>query len=528
MLPLKLNHRLIYIAGLIITACSLPFSVFTTSIGLIILVVNFLFEGNWNAKVNNVKKNKALWFALLVYAPVLYSLFYSSNVAGAIKELRLWLPFLIVPLVVAMGNPLKLSEFKWVMLSFILAVFVATAISMGYFKVLSKNTAFDIRQISPFISHIRYALMVNLAIVILIYFIFTGGVVSRRAKLFFLVAVLWFIFFLVTLQSLTGIIMLLLLITYGIGWLIFVSKNSTTRFTITAIALAALFLLASVFTHKIDAFYKRNYVDLLNLPKQTINGNTYQHDTLRRVYENGNLVYINICPVELKNQWERRSNFPFQGLDKKGQLLSATLIRYLASLGLTKDSIGISKLDSIDIQLVENGATSIVFRNSTVGLNKRIYQLLWEFDAYKNEGTISKSSVIQRLVYAKAAWSIIDQHPLFGVGWGDLQKNLNEYYTKNVKNLPSEHWFFPHNQYLTVWASTGLVGLIIFLVGLIAPIVLTKKFKHFLPLYFLLMIMISMLNEDTFETHIGITFAALFGSLFIFGYPFVADTDEPK
>lgn len=522
------SHRFVYILALIIVACSLPFSVFATSVGIITLLVNFLLEGNWRVKSINLQRNRVILFSLLLYLPVLYSFFYSSNTTIAIRELRLWLPFLLVPPVVAMSNPLSKREFRWITLMFVLAVLVATLISTAYLLMLSGNSAIDTRQISLFISHIRFALMINLAVAILVHFIVFESFLSKWIAVTMILIAFWLVVFLFILQSLTGIVMVGLLIFVGFVWIYVMSKSSVARFAIATVGLSVFFIIISIVTHTVDEFYTRNRVDFKTLKEFTVNGNPYQNDTARLVYENGNLVYINICYPELRREWERRSSLSFDGLDKKGQRLDQTLIRYMTSIGLTKDSAGVWKLDPGDIQLVEDGATSVVFKEGGIGLSKRIYQLLWEFDAYRSQGTIANSPMIQRLVFAKAAWFVIENHFWWGVGWGDLQENLNTYYKTNHINLSEEYHFMPHNQYLTVWARAGFVGFVFFLMALMLPFILMKKNKHFLPLYFLAMVAVSMLNEDTFETHIGITLAVLFGSLFIFGYSFTSKTDEPE
>jgi len=519
-------HRWVYIVALAITACSLPFSPYTASIGIIAMLVNFVLEGNWGFKLRIFKGNRVLWISYLLYLPILYSAFYSSNFSVTIKELRLWLPFIVVPTVIALSSPLNYREFRLILFLFVLAVIVASIMSSAYLFSLSSEQVIDIRKISLFISHIRFSLMVNLAIAIIIHFVVFDKVLNRMHKGLLSILLLWLVIFLFILQSFTGIIMMLLLVFIGFAWLYVRKKSQVVRFVMASIFFSLLFIIISAITHKVDRYYTRNNVVFNELKQATVNGNLYQHDTLRRVYENGNLLYINVCYPELKQEWERRSSFSFDGLDKKGQPLSHTIIRYITSLGYSKDSVGLWKLSDEDIAFIENGATSVVFKESKFGVYTRIYQLLWEIDAYRTEGTVSYSSVIQRLVFAKAALHVIKDNFWFGVGWGDIQESLNQYYKVHELGLPENLWFMPHNQYLTVWVGAGFVGLAIFMVALLLPFILRDRYKYFLPLYFLAIIMVSMLSEDTFESHIGITFAVLFGSLFIFGDNFSAKINE--
>lgn len=519
-------HRWVYLIALAITACSLPFSPYTASIGIISMLVNFILEGQWRLKLNTFKGNRALWISYLLYLPILYSAFYSSNFPVTLKELRLWLPFIVVPTIVALSRPLNNKEFKWIMLLFVLAVLVASIISSTYLFSISTDLVIDVRQISLFISHIRFSLMVNLAIAIIIHYVVLDNGLEKIHKFLLSMVMLWLVVFLFILQSFTGIVMLFLLVFMGFVLLYIKQKSQVVRFVLASTFFSLVFIIVSTITHKVDRYYTRNYTDFSTLMQRTVNGTPYQHDTVRRVYENGNLLYINICDPELSEQWARRSTLPFDSLDNKGQPLNHTIIRYLTSLGYTKDSVGIWKLSDEDIAFIENGATSVVFKESKLGIDTRLYQLLWEIDAYRTEGSVSYSSVIQRLVFAKAALFVIKDNFWVGVGWGDIQESLNQYYKVHELGLPENLWFMPHNQYLTVWVGAGFIGLAIFMVALLLPFILRNRYKYFLPVYFLAIIMVSMLSEDTFESHIGITFAVLFGSLFIFGDNFLPKINE--
>jgi len=144
-----------------------------------------------------------------VYLSIVIGVFYSSNFGYAIKELRLWLPILLLPIVVATSSPLTRKELKTLLLLFCAAVFVATLIGLGiYLKKFSLGSQ-NVRKISPFISHIRLALMVCFSIFILGYLAFKKGYLkSYFIKAILFVIALWFITFLFILQSFTGIIIL--------------------------------------------------------------------------------------------------------------------------------------------------------------------------------------------------------------------------------------------------------------------------------------------------------------------------------
>lgn len=511
-------YRLLYLAGLAITVGSLPVSNFGTSVGLIALVLGFIIGGDWTNRWEQFKSNRPLLVALTIYAPLLFSAFYSSNMSYTLSDLRIWLPFLLIPPVIALSKPLNRKEFVAIMLVFTLSVLVATIIATFRLMLYVDGDLLDIRDISCYISHIRFALMINLAIAFLVYLLVMHKPSPFYMKIPVIACTAWFAVFLLLMQSLTGLAVLCLLVLLV---LLFVAKEARSRRVKWGVALfmlcgAVAFLWFSV--AMVSRFNVRHYVDTSALPVYTANGNRYEHHLNSHEYENGYLVNINICEPEMRKEWNRRSTFIYDGTDRRGQPLMHTLRRYLASKNLTRDSAGVAALDSRDVELVELGEPSVIFRTRGQSIYPRIYQLLYEVNYYTECGVVDGGSVLQRLAYSKAAWNVIKRNPLLGVGWGDVQENLNTEYA--TMNIGSKFWFMPHNQFLTVWVGAGLVGLLVFIIAIIFPFIVKKMYRYFLPLFFQLMILASMLFEDTFETHIGVAFTVIFGAIFIFGYNF--------
>ncbi|HCT30512.1 MAG TPA: hypothetical protein DIW31_07220 [Bacteroidales bacterium] len=520
-------HRILFLIGCAISLCSLPFSKFTLSIGLFFLTINWLLEGNWRCKALTFINRKSLWIFLLVYLSVLISFFYSDNTSFALKELKLWLPILLIPIVIGTSKPITNNELKYLFLAFCIAVFVSSIISLTLFIRDYQTLGQDLRYLSPFVSHIRLSLMVNLSIFILIFLALKKSLfISVRIRLLLILLAFWFVLFLFILQSVNGIIILFsVIIIVATSW-VFKIKSLVVKILAITIFVFSLLVTTIYITHAVSSFYHRNTVDFKTLPHITQNGNPYIHDTLQRQYENSNLVWINICSKELIQEWDRLCKlYPsIKGRDYTS--IEFGLIRYLTSKGLNKDSIGVSKLDSVDFKLINNNVSSVIFREHKFGVYPRLYQLLWEIDKYRNTNDPNGSTLLQRYIYFKASWAIIKKHILFGVGVGDGQDFLMDYYSTSNVNLDKQFWFLSHNQYLTIWIASGLVGLILFISGLLIPSFIERKSFNILSIAFLSIILISMLTEDTLETHVGITFTALFYSFIIFGDNFSLDKKE--
>ena len=106
----------------------------------------------------------------------------------------------------------------------------------------------------------------------------------------------------------------------------------------------------------------------------------------------------------------------------RGAPLSSTIIRYLASTGATKDSVGLMSLSDRDLRRIEEGIPSI-HHGDRSGLRERIDEVLFELERYHATGDPSGYSLAMRLEFWKAGSTIARDHWIAGVGTPPLQKN---------------------------------------------------------------------------------------------------------
>jgi hypothetical protein len=320
-------------------------------------------------------------------------------------------------------------------------------------------------------------------------------------------------FFLFLLKSLTGIVVFIFLIVFSLVWIARMIKSRSIRYLLATIIISLLLLIILYSVHCFSRFSYIEKIDFSRLEKKTISGHIYSHDTLNKNTENGHYVWIFLCEDELKKAWNLRSSFEYSGLDKKRQEIKYTIIRYLASKGLRKDSAGVSRLTAGDISLIESGMANYIYGNKWE-MYPYIYRVLWEIDTYKKGENPAGHSVAQRWIYLNIAKEIIEHHFWFGVGTGNVQKEYNKVYESRYKNIP-EHWRRrAHNQFITFWVSFGIIGLIIILIAFFIPVIKRINASGYLAYVFILIAILSMLNEDTLETQAGATFIAFFYSLF--------------
>jgi hypothetical protein len=429
-------------------------------------------------------------------------------------DLQMKLPLLVFPIIFATIHPLEIKQRKLLLSFFMLALFVTAIIGTFILTGASKKTVTDAREISIFISHIRLSLMINLAIFCGTWILLEPGyTLFRKEKLSYLILIITLSIFIFILKSLTGIVVYLCLIVFSMLWLVFHHHNKKIRFMFFIPIIAILVVIIGYSSYCFSKFYTTDKIDFHCLEKKTSSGNEYIHDIQSTDVENGHYVWLYLCEDELRNGWNNRSVFPYDGKDEKGQDIKYTLIRYLTSKGLRKDLDGIKSLNIEDVRLIESGMANYIFRNKW-NLYPYIYRVLWEIEAYRKGGNPSGHSVAQRLLYLSIAKEIIQNHFWFGVGTGDVQKEFNKIYESKFKDIPI-HWRRrAHNQFLTFWISFGLLGLSITLIAFFLPVFARINLAKYPGYIFILIAILSMLNEDTLETHAGATFIAFFYSFF--------------
>ncbi len=511
MLP-AIWHRYIFLFGIIGLASGMLFGTVPTSIPQIIIAGNWLLEKNFDYKWQQLKSNKVFWVLLCLFVLHLIGMFYTSNIHRGLEDLRNKVPLLILPLLIFSTKPLSQKEFKLLFYFFFASVLVSSAWCFIVYCGYTHKVIIDAREASVFMSHIRFSLFIAFAIIGLIYYFIKESVLFH--KIMGACIILWLLFFMYKLQLVTGFVFL---IVVGVA-LIF--KLIVQRFSLKGsfVFICLFIVLSLVFVIKIKkslSMFDKSERSVANtMFLQTVNQSNYLHDTTFHLAENGNLIAINICDYELRKEWELKSKRSYYGDDKKGNGIRYSLIRYLASKGLTKDSMGIKSLTPKDISNVEQGFTNYKYVSNS-GFMGRWRELVWEYTKYKRQENPSGHTLTMRIEFWKTALYIINRHSLFGVGTGDVQDAFNKAYAKTNSKLDS-HWRLRcHNQYLAITVAFGMIGFIIFLFYLIYPAILLRTTLH--PLYwpFFFIALLSFLTEDTLETQSGVTFFIFFQTLFL-------------
>lgn len=519
MLPKQLRflHPYLHATGLLLMVVGLPFSMLLMSLSQFFIGGNWILEGDYVNKWKRFRSNKVAILLSCLFLIYLPTIIWSSNVDESLKMLRINLPLLIFPFVMGSSNPLPASWYYGLIRVFILSVFLA-ALTCSIFGLPQwiNGSLTDIRHISLFISHIRFALLIVFAVFltswILIYRPFQIRQSERIAYLFVIAGLL---VFMVVLQSLNGFAVMLLI---GLIWLFVEVKRKLRPVwnkVITCVMVAVLLISSGILLKTWNDYFAPAKIFSSPLPGTTTSGNPYTHNL--DLIENGSYIDAFVCESELRSEWPKLSKIPLDSFDLKGHPLVKTLIRYLNSKSLTKDSVGIHKLSKADVQNIEKGMANFKYAGLW-GLRMRYYQIMYEYAFYKAGGeNASGHTLLMKFEFWKAGANIAFENPWLGVGIGDVPDEFSAYYTRTDSWLSNEWRLTCHNQYLYFAVAGGFITLILFLILFILPLKIMWN-RTILPFkLFIGIISVAMLTEDMLTTQAGVSLVAFFFSFFVFG-----------
>jgi O-antigen ligase len=510
-------HRHIYLFGLTLLVCSLPLSRYVLSISQFLLAANWIAEGKFRKKAGIIIRDPSIIIFISIFLLYCTGFLFSENTLEGSMKIKNTLPLLLLPLVIGTSAPLSAKDVRRILMFFSAAVFTAAFICLVNYVIHGSSFGGDVRKISVFIGHGAFSLQVVMSIFFLLYPAFfsqqNGFRYEPPARLIIASLLCAFLFFL---ASLTGIIIFIVLSFVFILIIALKSKNRRVKNTVLLLLTglsAAIIIICTV-------FLKRNFcpgkMKLSALETHTVNGNLYSHDTTTGVVENGHYIDLYVCEPELRREWNRISNIGYDSMDMYGQPVRSTLSRYLTSLGLRKDSAGLSLLDTADIRAIESGITNYKF-NKNGRLFRRIYETVWEIHVFGRTGYAEHHSLGQRLMFMQAALQVFRNTWWKGTGTGDVYNVLKAKSQQENMQVDPLWEGKPHNQYIYFILAFGIFGFIWICFSLIFPVIRHGTWQNSLFNLYAMAILLSMLVFDILETYDSVVFFAFYYVLFVFG-----------
>ena len=209
-----------YLWGLLMMAVGLTLSPFLMGLSQFWLAGVWIIDGvctkSFRSKLSSFVHNKIAILLVSFYLLHVVGLLYTSDFQYALRDLRVKLPILVLPFILSSMPPLDRKRVNLVMLVYVLSVFVATQFS--FFTYIRKDYE-DVREISRFISHIRFCLNIVFSMAIIGYYLYRDRVPKTKGVPAFGVKValdnflkwlllFWFVYQIYIFESLSGYIIL--------------------------------------------------------------------------------------------------------------------------------------------------------------------------------------------------------------------------------------------------------------------------------------------------------------------------------
>ncbi|MEY4894023.1 MAG: hypothetical protein RL751_833 [Bacteroidota bacterium] len=458
----KAHTRLHYLT-LLFFVIGMVCSKFLMSMGLLLGTLNLLLEADFNTYYRRLKENRLVHLLLLFYVLFWLSLLWSDNWREGLDELRRFTSLLLIPIIISV-RPLPSARKIEGLWSFFLGALLLTSLvnSISYHFFAEQLHLVDIRKMSLFGSHIRFGILIGLGLSYTLFRI-------RQQKWYVLLA-FWFIFYTLDSQALSGVLtVVVVLMGHAISFLLQRRKWGWVL-GMGSLSLVLLFGLVYYLAQPIET-------------RETCPPN----------------------PVQMAQEWQKRSTLPFEGRDLRGQLLASTVERFVLSKNGCAAASGVAALSREEIRWIELGFADI--REAQGGLSARLFGLRYQLHHSNNP---NDHSLLERIEYWRNATSLIADHWLIGVGIGDLTDQMQSRYEERGSQLRLDRRLRPHNYYLTTWLNLGFFGLCLF-VGLLLLFVKRQlQYRQVQGILIGLTFILTLFIEDGLETQMGLTIFAFF------------------
>jgi O-antigen ligase len=136
-------------------------------------------------------------------------------------------------------------------------------------------------------------------------------------------------------------------------------------------------------------------------------------------------------------------------------------------------------------------------------LRQRVAYMKYDWERYKaNDGEAYSDA--ERWVSLKVGYRIWEENPMFGTGSGDLMHEVKRVTTEQFPDYAKSPKL-PHNQWIHIMASTGMLGLALSLAAFFIPVFYRKNRTNYLFTVFQIMVFITFIIECTVENAIGVS-----------------------
>ena len=163
--------------------------------------------------------------------------------------------------------------------------------------------------------------------------------------------------------------------------------------------------------------------------------------------------------------------------------------------------------------VVITALVAILFYATMPTLRNRIQYVVYDFNNYSTGNVMPGYNDAARWLSMKAGYQIMQTHPLYGVGFGDMYTEIDQWHQINHPNSFAYERFYPANEWLVYGTGSGWAGMICFAAGFFLLLYATTS-KNILSVILSVVSIIPFLIDDSLEGQYGVlllAFIAFFG-----------------
>ncbi|MBC7450342.1 MAG: O-antigen ligase family protein, partial [Cytophagales bacterium] len=146
-------------------------------------------------------------------------------------------------------------------------------------------------------------------------------------------------------------------------------------------------------------------------------------------------------------------------------------------------------------------------------LHNKVEYMVRDITRFASGKSVNNYSDGNRLLSMKIGTEIGLEHPVLGVGSGDVEQEMNKAYETQYPDIDPHNRLIPHNQFVYIFTALGFTGLFIFIICLLLPVFTKEIFTDVFCLSVLVSSYSSFLSEATLEVQQGIVLVSLLFSL---------------
>ena len=380
-------------------AVGMPFNKVVLSLSTMLSALIVLLDFDRKTYAARIRESLPAKFLLLFLAFHLLSALWTSNFQYFFFDLNAKLPFYAIPLVLVLKPLESKRDYLLIFGLFLSSVAFFTCWNFIAHFTWGKDEFSEMRAMSRFISHIRFGLMIVLAIVLCVFWLIRNDL---KKKWLPLILLLWFLVYTYFSEVFSAYAILLGVALIG---LLFAIQRGRYRRLMNFSFLALLGMVIAFAVYTVISFRQQHIKPKASeLPRKTPEGFYYFHDLGSNAFINGNHVYSYICDPELQREWSNVSSYDLRDTNRFGYEHYYILIQYMSSKGLHKDAAGFRKLTKNDIRRIEQGHH--LSSEAEVGFMNRFHSLIDEFTDDEPNG----KTLLQRVEFLKTGERIFSKN----------------------------------------------------------------------------------------------------------------------